>query len=252
MELDTPEGSLLARRTSRRAMLRGGGIAAGGISLFLIGCTGDDDETPTAEATDEPTSEPTETPTAEATDEPTAEPTEEPTSEPTAEPTEEPTAEPTEEPAAAGPPSKLIVQSVSLTGDDGTVVMRNLSGAAITLAGWFVCQRPLYWPIPTTTIAPGAEVTLHAGAGTNDASNLFASGGFGSLSGSRGEIGIYDSASFGSSDSIISFVAWNGSSGRVSEAQGAGIWGSDTVSAADGDTIVFVGPSEDASGYALQ
>jgi len=238
MAIETPGGTLLARRTSRRAVLRGGGIAAGGIGLFLVGCGDDDDPTATA--------------TAAATEEPTAEATDEPTATSTEEPTAEPTAAPTEEPAAGGPPSKVVVQSVTLTGDDGTVVLRNLSDAEIAIGGWFICQRPSYWAIPTATLAPGAEVTLHVGAGTDDATNLFADGGFGSLAGSRGEVGLYDSASFGSSDSIVSFVAWNGSSGRQSEAQGAGIWGSDTVDAADGDTIVFVGPAEDASGYSLQ
>lgn len=38
----------------------------------------------------------------------------------------------------------------------------------------------------------------------------------------------------------------------LSEALGAGIWGSGTVRATDGDTIVFVGPAEDASGFTLQ
>ena len=141
--------------------------------------------------------------------------TEEPTEEPTAEPTEEPTPEPTEEPAPPAPPTKVIVQSVSLAGDDGTVVLRNLAGVAITMEGWFICQRPIYWAIPSTTLQPGAEVTLHAGAGTNDASNFFASGGFGSLAGGQGEIALYDSANFGSSESIVSFVAWNGGSGRA-------------------------------------
>lgn len=247
---ETPGGTLLTRRTSRRAVLRGGGIAAGGIGLFLVGCGDDDDPTATATAaaTDEPTSEPTDEPTAAATEEPTAEATDEPT----AEPTEEPTAEPTDEPSPSDMPSKVVVQAVTLAGDDGTVVLRNLSDAAVTMDGWFICQRPAYWAIPTTTLEPGAEVTLHAGAGTDDATNLYADGGMGSLSGGSGEIGLYDSSSFGSSESIVSFVAWNGSGGRTSEAQGAGIWGSDTVEAGDGDTIFFVGPSEDASGYSLQ
>lgn len=250
MDLETPKTQLLTRRASRRTVLRGGSVAAGGIALFLVGCTSDDDDDATTEpsATDEPTAETT----AEATAEATAEPTEEPTEEPTAEATAEATAEPTEEPSGGSLPSKVVVQSVALTGDDGTVVLRNLSDAAVTMDGWFICQRPAYWGIPSVTLDPGAEVTLHAGAGTDDASNLFADGGFGSLSGSSGEIGLYDSSSFGSSDAIVSFVAWNGSGGRASEAQGAGIWSSDTVEATDGDTLVFVGPSEDASGYALQ
>jgi hypothetical protein len=214
--------------------------------LFLVGCGDDDDPTATATvaATDDPTSEPTDEPTAAATEEPTEEPTEAPT--------DEPTADPTDEPNPSAVPSKVVVQAVTLTGDDGSIVLRNLSDAAVTMEGWFICQRPSYWPIPTTTVEPGAEVTLHAGAGTDDASNLFADGGFGSLSGGSGEVGLYDSSSFGSSDSIVSFVAWNGSSGRTSEAQGAGIWGSDSVEAGDGDTIFFVGPAEDASGYSLQ
>jgi len=246
--MDTPEGTILTHRLSRRAVLRGGGFAAGGFGLFLIGCTSDDDPTPAPVATEGPAADPTEEPTAASTEEPTAEATEEAT----AEPTEEPTAEPTEEPAAGGSPSKVIVQSVSLTGDEGTVVLRNLSDATVTMDGWFICQRPSYWAIPSTTLEPGGEVTLHAGAGTDDAANVFADGGFGGLNGSQGEIGLYNSASFGSSDAIVSFVAWNGSTGRATEARGAGIWGADTVEATEGDTIVFVGPSEDASGYALQ
>jgi hypothetical protein len=215
-------------------------VATGGIALFLMGCSSDDDGDATEEpsATDEPT-------------DPTAEATTEATEEPTAAATEAGTAAPTEEPSGGGP-SKVVVQSVTLTGDDGTVVLRNLSDAPVVMEGWFICQRPAYWGIPSTTLEPGAEVTLHAGAGTADASNLFADGGFGGLAGGRGEVGLYDSASFGSSDAIVSYVAWNGSSGRASEAQGAGIWGSETVEATDGDTIVFVGPSEDASGYSLQ
>ncbi len=247
MDLETPKAALLTRRASRRTVLRGGSVAAGGIALFLVGCTGDDDDDATAEPTNEATAEPT----SEATAEPTEAATEEPTAAPAEEATAEPTAEPTEEPSG-GAPSKVVVQSVTLTGDDGTVVLRNLSDAAVVMDGWFICQRPAYWAIPSVTLEPGAEITLHAGAGTDDADDLFAGGGFGSLSGSRGEIGLYDSASFGSSDAIVSFVAWNGSGGRASEAVGAGIWGSETVEATDGDTILFVGPSEDASGYSLQ
>lgn len=238
MAIERPGGTLLARRRSRRAVLRGGGIAAGGIGLFLVGCG--DDEDPTATAT------------AAATDEPTSEATAAATEEPTAAATAAATEEPGADPGDGEMPNKVVVQSVTLTGDDGTVVLRNLSDAAVTMDGWFICQRPAYWAIPTTTLEPGAEVTLHAGDGTDDATNLFAAGGFGSLGGASGDIGLYDSSSFGSSDSIISFVAWNGGSGRLSEAQGAGIWGDDSVTAADGDTIAFVGPTEDASGYSLQ
>ena len=213
-------------------MLRSSGFAAGGIGLFLIGCSGDDDGTATTEAVADPTAEATDDPTAGAT--------------------ETATAAPTEAAGEGGLPSKIVIQSVTLTGDDGTVVLRNLSAAAITIDGWFICQRPNYWPIPATTIEPGGELTLHVAVGTDDDTNFFASGGFASLAGRSGEIALYDSSNFGSADSIVAYVSWNGSSGRKSTAQEAGVWGADDLAASDGDTLVFVGPSEDASGYALQ
>ena len=82
---------------------------------------------------------------------------------------------------------------------------------------------------------------------------MFAGGGFGSLSGGgAGEIAVYSRQDFGSSDAIVSYVAWNGGSMRKSVAQSADIWGSADVEAAEGATIAFVGGDPGAESYEVR
>ena len=255
MEANEPAG-LFTRRISRRSLLRGGGVAASGVALFLTGCGSDDDAppatafAPTATPTEDPTDEATATATPEATPQATASETAEATSQ-TAEATSEPTSAATLTPVEALP-RKVVVQSVLLTGSDGVIVLKNLGETSVDLSGWFICQRPSYWGLPSITLEPDSELRLHAGAGTDTGTDAYANGAMGLLSGNRGEIGLYSSSSFGSADAIVSFVAWNGRNGRTAVARDAGVWGDDDVTATDGDTLVFVGPLENASGWSVQ
>ena len=232
MDLDRLEG-LAERRLSRRTLLRGGAFGIGGLAAAaLVGCGDDDDDD------DDDDNGATPTPTATATPTPTA------------------TATATQPPAGGGggiAAGGVIIEEVVLAGGDATVVLFNTGDTEQAFEGWFLCQFPSYWPLPSMTLAPGGRVTVNAGSGDDTADELFAGGGFGSLSGGRaGEIALYSGGNFGSSDVIVSYVAWNGGSMRKSVAQGAGIWGNDDVDDGDGATIAFRGGDPGAAAYEVR
>ena len=149
--------------------------------------------------------------------------------------------------------AEVIIESLRLDGLDGAVTLRSMSPDPVDLSGWWFCQRPNYWPFPDIVLEPGQRLLINAGPGDNTAGTLFGNGAFGTLSGSGGELALYRSGGFSNSDEIVSFVAWNfGGDGRGSVARAAGIWGEDTVPAADGDTITYVGDGSGADAYAVQ
>jgi len=146
----------------------------------------------------------------------------------------------------------IVITQVEVLEGDGSYTIMNVGGAPLDLTGWFACQRPSYWPFPSMTLGVGESLTVHMGAGTNDTSNLFAGGGLGTLQNSGGEIGIFDSGAFGSSDSIQAYVSWNVAGGRIDVAQGAGIWGASTISFLTSDTeftLAAGADGTDASDY---
>ena len=217
------------RRISRRSLLKWSTRGSLGVAaLLLVGCDDDDDDaTATAAATEtaRATAEPTDTATAAATATATATATAEPTDTATT------TATATEEPSGGGgiATGGPIIEQVVLGGADATMVILNTGDTPASLAGWFLCNGPSYWPFPAGELAPGARLTVHAGAGTDSTTELFAGGSFGSLAGGDGEIALYSSNAFGSADAIVSYVGWGSAKGRLSVARAAGIWGEATL-----------------------
>lgn len=171
MDLDRLEG-LRGRRLSRRTLLRGGAFGIAGLAAAAVVSCGDDDD-------DDDDNGATPTPT------PTATPT----------PTPIPSATATQPPAGGGggiAAGGVIIEELALAGGDATVVLFNTGDTEQALDGWFLCQFPTYWPLPSMTLAPGGRVTVNAGSGDDTADELFAGGGFGSLSGSgAGEVALY-------------------------------------------------------------
>ena len=170
--------------------------------------------------------------------------------EPVAPPKPEPEPQPEPQPAARS----VVITSVEVLGSDGRLTITNVGDTAQDLSGWFICQRPNYWPFPSVTLGAGQSITVHVASGTDDASNLFAGNGFSTLEKSSGEVAIYDSGAFGSSESIQAYVNWNGGGGRTSVAQGAGIWGAGTIDFATSDTEITLNEEaegRDASDYTV-
>ena len=121
-----------------------------------------------------------------------------------------------------------MISSVTF-GSERMVVITNIGESSGSLAGHFLCQRPAYWAFPDVEVAPGQSLAVSAGGNTFDAPpgalTLDEQASLGGLFASDGELGLYDSNSFGSSSSILSYVEWGSSGhGRSSVAVSAGIW----------------------------
>ncbi len=128
-------------------------------------------------------------------------------------------------PVAIDGDAAFVISEV-VFGDDGYVGVTNIGEGSGSLSGYQLCQRPSYFGIEDVTVAPGETVYFTAGSGESLDGQVFEVGSrFGRLRASSGEMGLYSSGSFGSSDAIVSYVEWgSGSHGRSSVAVGAGIW----------------------------
>ena len=100
----------------------------------------------------------------------------------------------------------LEVSGVSF--DAGTAQLINMGDEPIDLTGLWVCNRPNYAELPAVELAPGDTIEIGV-VGLIDAG---------------GEVAIYTSNSFGSSDDIVSYVQWGAGGGRAPVAEQAGIW----------------------------
>lgn len=125
------------------------------------------------------------------------------------------------------------------------VVITNVGDQPGSLAGHFLCQRPSYWGFPDVEVPAGQSIAVSAGGNVFSpppgALTVEEQATVGQVSASGGEMALYDSNSFGSSDSILSYVEW-GSSGhaRSSVAVGAGIWPSAAFVETTTDTTVII------------
>lgn len=189
------------------------------IALLLLAaaCSSDDEDgEPTAPA-------PTEAPQAEApatTQAPT-------TSQPTAAEPESTTV--ATEAVPEGDAAFAMTQVVF--GDSGYVVITNVGNGTGDVGGHWLCQRPAYFEIPSTELAPGESVWVAAadGAGLVPAQGVVAvvvaNRSLGAFSVETGEMAMYTSNGFGDSTAIVDYVEWGSAGhGRSSVAVEAGIW----------------------------
>jgi hypothetical protein len=131
-------------------------------------------------------------------------------------------------------PAAFVVSAVGFE-HGGWVEVRNVGETAGTLRDMWLCQRPSYFNLPDITLGPGASVIVAADSAgpeldeingsRNGAAVVEAGGSVGRITADSGEMGLYTSSSFGSSDDIASYVEWgSGGHGRSSTAIAAGVW----------------------------
>ena len=132
------------------------------------------------------------------------------------------------------------------------MVLLNGSDGPVDLDGWFICQRPSYWPLPAVTLDPAQRITIRTASGEDTDEMLFAGGRFGQLSGGGGEVALYRDSAFDNPGSIVGYVAWNSGGARQEVAQAAGIWGGRNVLAGEGDVIAFTGAGTGADAYEVE
>ena len=129
----------------------------------------------------------------------------------------------------AAAPSGLQVTMVSFA--DSTAVLTNAGDEPVDLTGHWVCNRPGYSELPAMELAAGESVEISMG-----------------VSEGGGEVAIYSSAVFDSSDDLLAYVQWGSGGGRSSVAEAAGLWSGPPVEpAADG--IELVGDPGSADGW---
>lgn len=115
----------------------------------------------------------------------------------------------------------------------GQVLIQNVGDTPGSLAGHWLCQRPAYHELPDVELQPG-EVAQVFVTGRDEifgprsgAVLVEGTAGIGAFDAVDGEVGLYSSNSFGSTDAIISYVEWGSSGhGRSDTAVAAGIWAS--------------------------
>lgn len=148
----------------------------------------------------------------------------------------------TDDPPAVSPYNRQVSEAASTEGtgeaafivttidfESGVVGITNVGSAPGDLSGW-LCQRPSYAEVSAAGVEPGEMVWVAVGddlPATSDgvAAVVDRRGELGRLTADDGEMGFYADSTFGSSDSIISYVEWGSSGhGRSGVAVAAGIW----------------------------
>lgn len=114
----------------------------------------------------------------------------------------------------------------------GIATVANNGTETVDLAGHQLCNRPTYVALPNQTLGPGETIDVSIGGLTQDG----------------GEVGLYTSGDFGSSDALVDYVTWGSGGGRLSVAEEAGQW-SGSPATAEGDSLMLIGPSGTADGW---
>lgn len=188
------------------------------LALFAAACGSDDDASPADTAP--PPTQLDDTDGAPATDPPATDPAA----------TDPPASEPADAPTDNGRGAPLQVTAVSF--ETGVATLTNTGDEPYDLSGHWICNRPSYAELGSTVIEPG---------GTFEAS-------LGGFNPGGGEVAIYSSDAFGSSDDIVAYVGWGSGGGRQSVAEDAGIWVGDPVQPT-GTEITLTGQTGSAAGW---
>jgi hypothetical protein len=150
-----------------------------------------------------------------------------------------PTEEAQSEPGDTGPGDASVsdlpgapLRVISVDFSAGVVTLTNTGTADYDLTGHWLCNRPSYSELPGQVLEPGATLDVSVNG----------------LSAGGGEVAIYVSNNFGSSDDIVTYVGWGSGGGRQSVAEAAQVWSGDPVQPAS-DIITLSGDPGAAAGW---
>lgn len=202
---------------------------------LLVGCS-----TGTTSTTSPPP-QPTATQATTTTTTPAPTSTLSPTTTSTTEPS--PTTTTEAPPPPDGAPAFAITQ-VSF-GEGAFAQITNVGTAVGDPGGHWLCQRPVYFEIPSVELGPGQSVWISVEGDdlqfVGDVVGVIDAGGrIGSLSVTSGEMALYTSNDFSNPDAIVDYVEWGTAGhGRSSVAVSAAIWPEGGFVATTEDTIAI-------------
>ena len=152
--------------------------------------------------------------------------------------------------------AQVVISEVDLANDKLEIV--NIGTTSVDMSSWQLCNRvngsPFYASMASQSVdagnststslnlAPGELITLNVGNFTPDA---------------NGELGLYNSSSFGSTSAIEDYIAWGAIGTRDIVAAGAAIWMDDEFidvsGIAPGETIQLIAgqPGNDKFDYSI-
>lgn len=192
------------------------------LAVVAVACGGDSGGDTTAATT---------TPPATTTQQTSAAPTTEGSASPTT------TAAPGTTTTAPEPPTTTVagaqpairIDEIVFAGEPYLLIANRGDGAGST-AGHFICRFPDYFPLPAVELQPGERLAVPLGEGevpdlVGVVETVAVTSPLGPISSRDGELGLYSTNQFSSSEAIVDYVEW-GSSGhaRSDVAVGAGIW----------------------------
>jgi hypothetical protein len=137
-------------------------------------------------------------------------------------------------PVTEAPPPPNAAPAYAITqvafGAGAFVQITNTGNAPGDIGGHWLCQRPVYFEIPSTELGPGQSVWVAADGNdiqfVGDVVGVVdAAGRLGSFAVGTGEMALYSSNDFSDAAAIVDYVEWGtGGHGRSAVAVEAGIW----------------------------
>lgn len=123
----------------------------------------------------------------------------------------------------------IRIEEIVFAGDPYLLIGNGGTGLGST-EGYFICQFPSYYGLPSVELQPGERLAVPLGDGTvpdlvGVVATVEVTRPIGEVSATNGELGLYSTNTFNSPDAIVDYVEW-GASGhaRSGVAVAAGIW----------------------------
>jgi len=144
-----------------------------------------------------------------------------------------------------GGTSAIRIDEIVFAGGPYVVISNQGTGVGSTL-GYWICQFPSYYELPTLKLLPGEKIAVSLGAETlpdlvGMVATVDVSSPVGDVTTVDGELGLYSENTFNSPDAIVDYVEWGmGGHARSSVAVAAGIWQTDGFIEVSPETLAIV------------
>ncbi len=126
------------------------------------------------------------------------------------------------------------------------IELKNIGSTPQDISGYWLCDRPSYIQLNNSSLTIDGDLDLSPG-------EIVTVTGFNVVDGAGGEMGLFNSSSFGSSTAILDYVIWGtpSASNRESVAVDAGIWTSGELAStfSSSQSLQYFGSDDLASNY---
>ena len=116
--------------------------------------------------------------------------------------------------------AQIVINEIK---ENGSVELKNLGNQTIDVSSYWLCDFPSYRQLSNSTI------TINSGSLNLQPNAIVEISGFNFIDSNDGELGLYSTNSFGSSNAMVDYIQWgSGNHTRANTAVNAGVWSSIT------------------------